>query len=61
MRGVSVPCEIKNISNDILIEDELKSVSGSTQVPYLVDAAAGKKMNESEAIIAYLAAFPKQV
>lgn len=33
---------------------QLRSISGKTQVPYLVDAAAGIKMHESDDIIAYL-------
>jgi glutathione S-transferase len=52
--SLGVTFNLKDISWDQELADELVVQGGKTQVPFLIDTERGVKMYESEAIVAHL-------
>lgn len=52
--GVGVQFELKDISADEAVAQELTEKGGKRQVPYLVDSERDVAMYESDDIIAYI-------
>ena len=52
-KGTGIEFDEKNIADPAVAEELIKR-GGKRQVPYLVDADAGKEMYESDDIVEYL-------
>ena len=53
---LGVSFRLKDISSDQTLKDELVSLGGKQQVPFLIDDVSGVHMYESEDIIEYIRA-----
>lgn len=52
--ALGIRFDLKDISNDPILRDELIARGGKKQTPYFVDPERGEEMYESGDIIAYL-------
>lgn len=50
----NITLNLKDISNDEAVKNELIALGGKKQVPYFVDSERGEAMYESNDIVAYL-------
>jgi glutaredoxin len=54
LRTTDIPYEERNISENPAFRDELITLGGMMQIPFLVDTANNVHMYESDDIIAYI-------
>ncbi len=54
VEALGIQLDLKDLSADPLLREEMIAKGGKSQVPYLVDADRGMAMYESGDIIAYL-------
>ena len=52
--ALGLTLNLKNISADAVLKDELVEKTGKTRIPFLEDSERGVSMHESADIIAYL-------